>query len=74
MRRKNPGLSRKVVVVLLSMNVELSPGDVVSCPPGELHTHGAAGDSHFSHLTVTTGGYTFPGPDRAVQAQGEADD
>jgi quercetin dioxygenase-like cupin family protein len=40
--------------------VELGPGDVVTCPPGELHDHGAAGDSHFSHLTITTGGYEFP--------------
>lgn len=35
-------------------------GDVIICPPGELHTHGAQGDGPFSHLTVTTGGYTFP--------------
>jgi quercetin dioxygenase-like cupin family protein len=40
--------------------VELGPGDVVICPPGELHTHGAADDEAFAHLTVTTGGYDFP--------------
>jgi quercetin dioxygenase-like cupin family protein len=40
--------------------LELAPGDVLSCPPGELHTHGATAESHFSHLTVTTGGYEFP--------------
>jgi quercetin dioxygenase-like cupin family protein len=39
--------------------VEVGRGDVVICPPGELHTHGACDDSSFSHLTVTTGGYTF---------------
>jgi quercetin dioxygenase-like cupin family protein len=52
--------------------VELAPGDVVSCPPGELHAHGAAVDSHFSHLTVTTGGYRFPEPD--IVAEAEASD
>ena len=40
--------------------VDLAPGDVVISPPGELHTHGAADDTPFSHLTVTTGGYDFP--------------
>jgi quercetin dioxygenase-like cupin family protein len=39
---------------------EIAAGDVVICPPGEQHTHGALEDSHFSHLTVTTGGYRFP--------------
>jgi quercetin dioxygenase-like cupin family protein len=38
----------------------VTAGDVVICPPGELHTHGAEEDGPFSHLTVTTGGYTFP--------------
>jgi quercetin dioxygenase-like cupin family protein len=38
----------------------IEEGDIVICPPGELHTHGAHGDRSFSHLTVTTGGYTFP--------------
>src|SRR3954467_2928177 len=28
--------------------VELGPGDLLSCPPGELHDHGAVTDSHFS--------------------------
>jgi quercetin dioxygenase-like cupin family protein len=40
--------------------VEIGAGDVVICQPGELHTHGALDDSPLSHLTVTTGGYTFP--------------
>jgi quercetin dioxygenase-like cupin family protein len=39
---------------------EVGQADVIICPPGELHTHGALGDSPFSHLTVTTGGYSFP--------------
>jgi quercetin dioxygenase-like cupin family protein len=40
----------------------IGPGDVVVCPPDELHTHGALDDTPLSHLTVTTGGYTFPEP------------
>ena len=40
--------------------VEVSPGDVVICPAGELHSHGAVPDESFAHLTVTTGGYSFP--------------
>jgi len=32
-------------------------GDVVICPPGERHTHGALDDHALSHLTVTTGGH-----------------
>lgn len=40
--------------------VELSVGDVVVTPAGELHTHGAVADSSFSHLNVTGGGYSFP--------------
>lgn len=37
----------------------VSAGDVVICPPGERHTHGASDDSSFSHLTVTTLDYQF---------------
>jgi quercetin dioxygenase-like cupin family protein len=40
--------------------VDVGEGDIVICPPGELHTHGAAEDCALSHLTVTTGGYSFP--------------
>src|ERR1700720_1905031 len=35
----------------------VGPGDIVLCPPGELHVHGALGDEPLAHLTVTTGGY-----------------
>jgi quercetin dioxygenase-like cupin family protein len=42
--------------------IVVGEGDVVICPPGELHTHGAEADAPFSHLTVTTGGYHFPEP------------
>jgi quercetin dioxygenase-like cupin family protein len=40
--------------------IQITEGDVVICSAGEQHTHGAEGDSSFSHITVTTGGYTFP--------------
>jgi quercetin dioxygenase-like cupin family protein len=40
----------------------IEPGDVVVCPPGELHVHGAVEDQPLAHLTVTTGGYRFPDP------------
>jgi quercetin dioxygenase-like cupin family protein len=43
----------------------IEPGDVVVCPPGELHTHGALGDEPLAHLTVTTGGYSFPEPPKS---------
>ena len=36
-------------------------GDVVVCPPGEEHVHGASDAHHLAHLTITTGSYTFPG-------------
>ena len=39
---------------------DLAQGDVVICPPGETHVHGALETDSFSHLTVTTGGYEFP--------------
>jgi quercetin dioxygenase-like cupin family protein len=31
---------------------ELKPGDVVLCPPGEKHWHGAAPDSTLTHLAI----------------------
>jgi len=46
-------------------HVDLGPGDVVVAPAGELHVHGAAEDSAFSHLNVTAGGYTFPANDES---------
>ena len=41
--------------------IMIEAGDVVICPPGELHVHGALADASFAHLTITTGGYRFPG-------------
>jgi quercetin dioxygenase-like cupin family protein len=43
--------------------ITIGPGDVVVCPPGELHTHGSLGNQPMAHLTVTTGGYSFPSED-----------
>lgn len=38
----------------------LAPGDVVVCPPGETHVHGALDDEALAHLTITTRGYALP--------------
>ena len=32
--------------------VEIHPGDVVSCPPGEKHWHGATPDSAMTHIAI----------------------
>ena len=32
--------------------VEIHPGDVVSCPPGEKHWHGATHDSAMTHIAI----------------------
>jgi len=31
---------------------EIHPWDVVSCPPGEKHWHGAAPDSEMTHIAI----------------------
>lgn len=38
--------------------VAISPGDTVTIPAGEMHWHGASGDSPMMHLSLTTGGAT----------------
>ncbi|HEX9856141.1 MAG TPA: cupin domain-containing protein [Acidimicrobiia bacterium] len=38
--------------------VEMSSGDVVYAPPGEVHWHGALPHSHMVQLSLTTGGVT----------------
>ncbi|MDH3498481.1 MAG: cupin domain-containing protein [Acidimicrobiia bacterium] len=38
--------------------VEITAGDVVYSPPGELHWHGAQPTSPMMHLSLTTGGAT----------------
>ncbi|MFA7323086.1 MAG: cupin domain-containing protein [Candidatus Nanopelagicales bacterium] len=42
--------------------IETSAGDVVICPAGEHHVHGAAGDGQWVHLTITTGTHGGPAP------------
>jgi quercetin dioxygenase-like cupin family protein len=46
--------------------VEVLPGDVVWCPPQELHWHGAAPDTSMAHLAVNPGGKTEWGEHRLV--------
>jgi len=36
----------------------LTPGMIAYIPPGELHWHGAAGDSAFAHISFATAGQT----------------
>jgi quercetin dioxygenase-like cupin family protein len=43
--------------------VTMEEGDVVVCPPGELHRHGALDDGPLAHLTITTGAHTGPPPE-----------
>jgi quercetin dioxygenase-like cupin family protein len=38
--------------------IEISPGDIVYAPPGELHWHGARPGSPMMHLSLTTKGAT----------------
>jgi quercetin dioxygenase-like cupin family protein len=38
----------------------IETGDVIVCPPGEMHVHGAFDDGPLAHLTVTTRGYYVP--------------
>jgi quercetin dioxygenase-like cupin family protein len=55
-------LSGRGFVETADERIVVGPGDVVVTPPGELHTHGAEGGEPMAHLTVTTGGYSFPDP------------
>jgi len=40
--------------------VVVERGDVVVCPPGELHTHGALEDGSLVHITVSALGFELP--------------
>ena len=51
--------------------VEVSAGDVVYAPPGELHWHGAGPHSPMVHLSLTTGGATVWEPDKVTDAEYE---
>jgi len=38
--------------------ITVTPGTIISIPPGENHWHGATKDSEFSHISITTPGET----------------
>jgi quercetin dioxygenase-like cupin family protein len=63
------GVSGHGFVEVDGERVEFGPGDVVVCPPGELHSHGADASTALVHLVVTTGGYEFPDQPTDVVAQ-----
>lgn len=48
-------VSGRGFVEIDGVRTEVSTGDVVVSPPGELHTHGAADDTAMVHVSVTTG-------------------
>jgi quercetin dioxygenase-like cupin family protein len=54
------GVSGRGFVDVDGSRVEFGAGDVIICPPGELHSHGADATAPLVHLVVTTGGYMFP--------------
>ncbi len=49
------GVSGQGFVELDGERVIVNEGDVVICPAGEYHVHGAATDQSWEHLTVSTG-------------------
>jgi quercetin dioxygenase-like cupin family protein len=49
--------------------VEISAGDVVYAPPGELHWHGALPTSPMMHLSLTTGDATVWEPRRVTDEE-----
>ena len=49
--------------------VEISTGDLVHAPPGEIHWHGALPDSPMTHLSHTTGGATVWEPRKVTEEE-----
>lgn len=49
----------------------VGPGDTVQTPAGDVHWHGAAGDSFLVHLSLTTGSATEWLPRSVTQAEFE---
>lgn len=49
------GVSGQGFVELDGERVVVNQGDVVICPAGEYHVHGAAAEQSWEHLTITTG-------------------
>ncbi|MDE0290137.1 MAG: cupin domain-containing protein, partial [bacterium] len=49
--------------------VEISTGDLVHAPPGEVHWHGALADSPMTHMSHTTGGGTVWEPRKVTDEE-----
>ena len=49
--------------------VEISTGDLVHAPPGEVHWHGALPDSPMTHVSHTTGGATVWEPRKVTDEE-----
>lgn len=49
--------------------IEISTGDLVHAPPGEVHWHGALPDSPMTHLSHTTGGGTVWEPRKVTEEE-----
>ncbi len=49
------GITGQGFVELDGSRVIVNQGDVVICPAGEFHVHGAVEDQSWEHLTVSTG-------------------
>ena len=47
---------RAIVATADGERVVAGPDELVDCPPGERHWHGATRDAPMTHLSVTTGG------------------
>lgn len=48
-------LEGRGIVATKKEKVEVKKGDIIWAPKGEVHWHGAAPDSKFSHISVTRG-------------------
>lgn len=49
--------------------VEISTGDLIHAPPGEVHWHGALPDSPMTHMSHTTGGATVWEPRKVTEQE-----
>ncbi|MDO8731107.1 MAG: cupin domain-containing protein [Actinomycetota bacterium] len=54
------GVSGRGFVELEGERVIVNQGDVVICPAGEYHVHGASANQKWEHLTVSTGSHGGP--------------
>lgn len=58
-----------VVANTAGERIEISAGDTVTTPAGDLHWHGASPDSPMLHLSITHGGPTQWTPDKVTDDQ-----